>query len=73
MSQVNISRKNLLATVVPLPPLEEQAAIVSILDSVWNRVSAERKGKDELTRVKHALMSVLFAGELRVSPAPEAR
>ena len=73
VSQVNISRKNLLATVVPLPPLEEQAAIVSILDSVWNRVSAERKGKDELTRVKHALMSVLFAGELRVSPAPEAR
>ena len=71
VSQVNINRKSLLSTIVPLPPLEEQAAIVELLDSVWRRVGAEQKRMDELTRVKHALMSVLLSGDLRVTLSSE--
>ena len=68
VSQVNINRRSLLATVVPVPPLEEQAAIVSILNSVSHKIEVEQGGVDHLTEVKSALMSVLLTGELRVIP-----
>ena len=68
VSQVNISRRSLLATVVPVPPVEEQATIVSMLDSIQNRVDAEQRRGDQLTVIKSALMSVLLTGELRVTP-----
>ena len=71
VSQVNINRKSLLATAVPVPPVGEQAAIVSILDSVSRREETERKRVCQLTEVKSALMSVLLTGELRVTPDVE--
>ena len=68
VSQVNINRKSLLTTVVPVPPAEEQSAIVSILDAMWRRVEIERDVAARLTRVKSSLMSVVLTGELRVDP-----
>ena len=38
VSQVNISRRSLLATVVPVPSVEEQATIVSMLDSIEHSI-----------------------------------
>ena len=71
VSQVNISRRNLLATVVPVPSVEEQATIVSVLDSIQHRVDAEQGRADQLAVIKSALMSVLLTGELRVTPDHE--
>ncbi len=71
VSQVNISRGSLLATVIPVPSVEEQATIVSMLDSIQRRVGAEQNRVDQLTIIKSALMSVLLTGELRVTPDPE--
>ena len=71
VSQVNISRRNLLATVVPVPSVEEQATIVSVLDSIQHRVDAEQRRADQLAVIKSALMSVLLTGELRVTPDHE--
>ena len=68
VSQVNINRKSLLATVIPVPPVEEQSAMVSILDSVCRKVEAEQDVAAQLAQVKSALMSVLLTGELRVAP-----
>ena len=68
VSQVNINRKSLLATVIPVPPVEEQSAMVSILDSVCRKVEAEQDVAAQLAQVKSALMSVLLTGELRVTP-----
>ena len=71
VSQVNISRKNLLATTVPVPPMKEQAAIVSVLDSIQRRIEGEQNKMRRLAELKSALMSVLLTGELRVTPDPE--
>ena len=71
VSQVNINRKNLLATTVPVPPIQEQAAIVAMLDSIQHRVEAEQSKVERLAELKSALMSVLLTGELRVTPDPE--
>ncbi len=71
VSQVNINRKNLLATTVPVPPIQEQAAIVAMLDSIQHRVEAEQSKVERLAELKTALMSVLLTGELRVTPDPE--
>ena len=68
VSQVNINRKSLLATLVPVPPLAEQVAIVSILDSMRRRIEVEQRKVSLLAGVKSALMSVLLTGELRVTP-----
>ena len=68
VSQVNINRRSLLATVLPLPPMEEQSSIVSVLDSVWRRVEVERDLVARMAQVKSSLMSVLLTGELRVGP-----
>ena len=71
VSQVNINRKSLLATVVPVPPMEEQAAIVTVLDALRCRIEIEQKKVHHLTEVKSALMFVLLTGEIRVTPDPE--
>ena len=71
VSQVNINRKSLLGTVVPVPSLEDQKAIVAILDSMHSRLEIEQKTASALTEMKLALMSVLLTGELRVTPDPE--
>ena len=68
VSQVNINRKSLLGTAVPVPPVEEQAEIVSILNSVSSRLEVEQKWMDHLKAVKSSLMSVLLTGELSVTP-----
>ena len=71
VSQVNINRKNLLATPVPVPPIQEQAAIVAMLDSIQHRVEVEQSKVERLAELKSALVSVLLTGELRVTPDPD--
>ena len=71
VSQVNISRRSLLATSVPVPPMEEQATMVSILDSIQSRIEAEQSKVKYLGQLKSALLSVLLTGELRVTPDPD--
>ena len=68
VSQVNINRKSLLGTAVPVPPVEEQGEIVSILNSVSSKLEVEQKWVGHLKGVKSSLMSVLLTGELRVTP-----
>ena len=68
VGQVNINRKSLLATVLPLPPMDEQSSIVAVLDSMWRKAEVERYLVARLAQVKSSLMSVLLTGELRVGP-----
>lgn len=57
---------------VPLPPPDEQAALVEPVESAEDRIEAERGTLTALKRVKAALMSVLLTGEVRVKPDGEA-
>ena len=73
VGQVNINRKSLLTTVVPVPPVEEQSVIVSILDSVWHKLESEQNVAARLAEVKSSMLSVLLTGQLRVVRDPERR
>lgn len=72
VSQANINRTKLLALQVPTPPAAEQEEILSTLDSIGQRVQAEKATLAATTRLKAALMSVLLTGELRVTPDQDA-
>jgi type I restriction enzyme S subunit len=56
---------------VPIPSLDEQRDICAFVLSLEERLAAEQLALDELQTVKSALMSVLFTGELRVTPDSE--
>jgi type I restriction enzyme S subunit len=59
-SQVNISRKNLTATLIPLPPLAEQAAIVERVEALMTTCRAlEAEIEQSRTHAAHLLQAVL--------------
>ena len=72
VSQANINRKSLLAMIVPVPSLEEQASIVEKLDSVRRKADIEQNHTDCLTEIKSTLISILLTGGLRVTPDAKA-
>ena len=57
---------------VPQPPRDEQDVIVQILSTTEDRLGVETNKLGGLAVAKAALMSVLFTGELRVTPDTEA-
>ncbi len=59
-SQVNISRENLTATLIPLPPLAEQAAIVERVEALMTTCRAlEAEIEHARTHAAHLLQAVL--------------
>jgi len=59
-SQVNISRENLTATLIPLPPLTEQAAIVERVEALMTTCRAlEAEIEHARTHAAHLLQAVL--------------
>ncbi len=61
-----INQKDVSSTLIPLPSLEEQrliAAAVAALSAYWLQCHRKLEG---LRTTKHALMSVLLSGEVRV-------
>ena len=57
---------------VALPNGSERLEIVNALDALDNQVRTLEQNGDGLGRVKHALISVLLTGELRVTPDTDA-
>jgi type I restriction enzyme S subunit len=51
---------------VPLPPIEEQRAIVEIIQAADGEISCERKQLAALEKQKRGLMQKLLTGEVRV-------
>ena len=65
-----INREQLGSYVFAIPPAKEQKQMVRCFHSLDQRVEAEVSRKEQLSRLKSALMSVLLTGELRVTPDP---
>ena len=55
----------------PVPPLEEQKKIASILSSVDAKLKKEEEYKAKLERLKKGLMQKLLTGEIRVNTEME--
>ena len=51
----------------PLPPIQEQQKIVTILSTIDERLNLENKRKEKLERLKQGLMNELLTGNKRVN------
>ncbi|ACL69203.1 restriction modification system DNA specificity domain protein [Halothermothrix orenii H 168] len=60
--------KNLI---IPLPPLQEQKKIASILSSVDEKIQKEQEYREKLEELKKGLMQKLLTGEVRVKVEDE--
>ena len=61
-----LTQSAMLQIPVPLPPLEEQRRIASILISIDDWIEVEKKRKELFERLKRGLMDLLLTGRVRV-------
>lgn len=61
-----IYKKDIKSIKMPLPPLEEQKKIVSVIESIDNKIEKENCSIKELTSIKQGLMQDLLTGKKRV-------
>jgi|Wag4MinimDraft_10_1082650.scaffolds.fasta_scaffold00388_2 type I restriction enzyme S subunit len=62
-----VNKNDVANTFIPVPPLEEQKKIASILSSVDKKIKKEEEYKAKLERLKKGLMQKLLTGEIRVN------
>jgi type I restriction enzyme S subunit len=71
-AKAGLSLPSVRQLLIPLPPLEEQTALVAPVEQAEDRLEIERDALAALRAVKAALMSVLLTGEVRVKPDEDA-
>jgi type I restriction enzyme S subunit len=65
VSQANINPTNLKALLVPLPGLDEQKAVVELLDGLLVHRACQRRQRDTLGIVKTAIVDELLTGRVK--------
>ena len=68
VAQASVNQNDVRTIPTPCPPRSEQLYVAGVVGSVEQRMEAETGALAVLNEVKHALMSVLLTGELRVAP-----
>lgn len=66
ISQASINKSDVLSCPIPVPSLEEQRRIVSIVAAHDERIAAERARLEKLRKLKAGLMDDLLTGRVRV-------
>lgn len=62
-----VNQSDVGSTLVPVPPIDEQVEIESILDAVEDSFSSNREVINQLSAVKGSLSQRLLSGDLRVT------
>ncbi|HWO72880.1 MAG TPA: restriction endonuclease subunit S [Dehalococcoidia bacterium] len=70
VSQSNVNARALLKTLVPLPPIDEQRAVVETVGSFERRMGGETESLAAFRALKSALMHALLTGQVRVRVEP---
>ncbi|RKV59614.1 restriction endonuclease subunit S, partial [Helicobacter pylori] len=65
-SQLNLSKKAIEDFEIPLPPLNEQAAIANILSGLDNEITSLKNKKRQFENIKKALNHDLMSTKIRV-------
>ncbi len=65
-SQLNLSKKAIEDFEIPLPPLNEQSAIASILSTLDNEIASLKNKKRQFENIKKALNHDLMSAKIRV-------
>ncbi len=63
---LEISKKEVEAYKIPVPPVEEQRAVATIISGVDNQIVLNQEKLERLRRLKKALMQKLLTGKIRV-------
>lgn len=71
-TQKNLNAALVRQIILPLPESDEQARIADVFDTLDARSAEEVRFAEVCREAKHALMSVLLTGEVRVKPDEEA-
>ncbi len=66
VGQTNLRKSEVLQCPVPLPPLEEQKQIASILTTVDNKIDVLTQKKSQFQTLKKGLSQQLLTGQMRV-------
>jgi type I restriction enzyme S subunit len=64
--QANLSGKQIESVLMPLPPIQEQKRIGSVIRSIALKLDNEKAKCYQLQRLKKGLMQVLLTGKIRV-------
>jgi len=65
-AQPHLNSEQVSETPIPLPPLQEQQRIASILSKVDEKLELEKAAKERFERIKRGLMDLLLTGKIRV-------
>jgi type I restriction enzyme, S subunit len=65
-ANTNINQKAYSDIPMPIPPLEEQKKIVTILKNIDSKINHLKSNKNSLVNLKKSLMQKLLTGEIRV-------
>ncbi|MCA9802561.1 MAG: restriction endonuclease subunit S [Cyanobacteria bacterium HKST-UBA02] len=65
-SNININASNIKSIKVPLPPIDEQLAIVSVLSSMSAEIKALERRRDKTILLKQGMMQELLTGRIRL-------
>lgn len=64
---LNVGVKDFFEILIPVPPLEEQRKIKTILNSIDRKTIIEKRRLEKLNSIKHGLMQQLLSGKVRVN------
>jgi type I restriction enzyme, S subunit len=67
MAQQHLNVRAVKATLVPIPPLNEQAQVVAALASIERKVLVEEQRRDALDAIFGSLLKELMTGGMRIS------
>jgi type I restriction enzyme S subunit len=65
-SNININALNIKSITIPLPPIEEQNAIVAILSDMDAEIAALEARRDKVQALKQGMMQQLLTGNIRL-------
>jgi type I restriction enzyme S subunit len=71
VAQASINQRDVRELLVPIPSLDEQAAIAGSVDATISCIRREEEFMAHLHSMKSALMSALLTGQVRVTPSED--
>jgi type I restriction enzyme S subunit len=64
--QASVNQEDVKSIPIPVPPIEEQQKINSILSAIEAKLKLELAERKKLERTKHGLMDLLLTGKVRI-------
>jgi len=67
LTHPHLSLEQIQKTIIPIPPIQEQQKIASILSNIDFQITSQTQYKEKLEKLKKSLMQKLLTGQVRVA------